>query len=451
MSEYVFKLPDLGEGTVEAEIVEWHVKAGDQVKEGDVVVDVMTDKANVEVPAPVDGKVLRTSGQPGDVVAVGSELIALEASVSARRPRREEAPAAPLPADTAPEPAAVADEQAEAPDEMPVEPEPRPPATAPAEATKREQAQPDTASRHPTPERVITSPAIRRRAKEAGVDLTRVSGSGPRGRILRGDLETALKQGNARGRPTGRGAEEAAGARLPQHEFEETKVIGVRRLIAERMSRSKREIPHFAYVEEVDVTELEALRRHLNDAHQRRLSVLPFIVAGLIRTLTQFPQCNARYDAERGMLQRFRPVHLGVATQTPDGLKVPVVHNAEGMDLWRLAEEIARVAEAARQGKSGRTELSGSTITITSLGRMGGIVTTPVINYPEVAIIGVNKAVERPVVVDSQVRVRTMMNLSSSFDHRFVDGFDAAAMIQQLKGLLEHPATLFLEAPPPPP
>jgi 2-oxoisovalerate dehydrogenase E2 component (dihydrolipoyl transacylase) len=448
MSEYVFKLPDLGEGTVEAEIVEWHVKAGDQVKEGDVVVDVMTDKANVEVPAPVDGTVLRTSGQPGDVVAVGSELIALEASVSARRPRREEAaPAAAPQAEAEPEPEPAADKQADEVEETTAKSEPRPPART--EATEREQTQRDTASRHRTRSRVITSPAIRRRAKEAGVDLSGVSGSGPRGRILRRDLETALEQGNARILPAGRRAEEGAVARPPEHEFEETKVIGVRRLIAERMSRSKREIPHFAYVEEVDVTELEALRRHLNDTHERRLTVLPFIAAGLIRTLARFPQCNARYDAERGMLQRFQPVHLGIATQTSDGLKVPVVRDAQQLGLWQLAQEITRVAEAAREGKAGRAELSGSTITITSLGRMGGIVTTPVINYPEVAIIGVNKAVERPVVVDGKVRVRTMMNLSSSFDHRFVDGFDAAAMIQQLKLALEHPATLFLDGPPP--
>jgi 2-oxoisovalerate dehydrogenase E2 component (dihydrolipoyl transacylase) len=213
------------------------------------------------------------------------------------------------------------------------------------------------------------------------------------------------------------------------------------------MSQSKREIPHFAYVEEVDVTELERLRRHLADTHQRRLTVLPFIATALIRALEQFPQCNARFDAERGMLQTFRPVHLGIATQTPDGLKVPVVHHAQRLDLWHLATEIARVAEAARDGKAGRNELSGSTITVTSLGRMGGIVTTPVINYPEVGIIGVNKVVDRPVVLDGQVRVRTIMNLSSSFDHRFVDGFDAAAMIQQVKALLEHPATLFLAPP----
>ncbi len=429
MSEYVFKLPDLGEGTVDAEIVEWHVKPGDQVKEGDVVVDVMTDKANVEVPAPVDGTVLRTSGAPGEIVAVGAELIAIEVSGAAARPKRAaaagtEAPPEPVAAEPSSPPAA---EPPPEPEPAPV-PEPEPvaqPAAAPPAAEARR-------------ERVITSPAIRRRAKEAGIDLRQVRGSGPRGRILRRDFEAVVGRGRAEMPAEGRG---------PAAEYQAVKVIGVRRVIAERMSQSKREIPHFAYVEEVDVTELEALRRHLGETHERRLTVLPFIAQGLIRALAEFPQCNARFDQEAGVIQRYRPVHLGIATQTPDGLKVPVVRNAERLDLWRLAEEIARVAEAARSGRAGRAELSGSTITITSLGRMGGIVTTPVINHPEVAIIGVNKAVERPVVMAGQVQVRTIMNLSSSFDHRFVDGFDAAAMIQRLKSLLEHPATLFLEPP----
>jgi 2-oxoisovalerate dehydrogenase E2 component (dihydrolipoyl transacylase) len=472
MSEYVFKLPDLGEGTVEAEIVEWHVSVGDVVREGDVIVDVMTEKANVEVPAPVDGKVLRTSGQPGDIVAVGSELIALEASEkAARRRRREQEPAPePPPAAEAPaEPAAPAEELGEpSPEEgqneartpasegdaaqrpagleakrgaAPARAPGARPAAASAPQPARPAAEPESATR--ADGRIITSPAIRRRAKEAGIDLRDVPGSGARGRILRRDLDAALEQGGA---ATRRAPEEAAAAPAGD-DFEETRVIGVRRLIAERMSRSKREIPHFAYVEEVDVTELEALRRHLNEGSGQRLTLLPFMAAGLVRALADFPQCNARFDAERGMLQRYRPIHLGIATQTPDGLKVPVVRNVQQMNLWRLAGEITRVAEAAREGKAGRAELSGSTITITSLGRMGGIVTTPVINYPEVGIIGINKAVDRPMVVDGQVRIRTMMNLSSSFDHRFVDGFDAAAMIQKLKSLLEHPATLFLESP----
>jgi len=461
MSEYVFKLPDLGEGTVEAEIVEWHVKPGDEVKEGDVICDVMTDKANVEVPAPVDGKVLRTSGEPGDVIAVGSELIALEAKGKAAQPRRGERPsgreAAPEPKQTEPagepeppepepepEPEPAQSEPAEAAADSKPAPEPEPAAEPqpPAAAAPDHDAEAESSHERELRDKVITSPAIRRRAKEAGIDLRTVDGSGPRGRILRRDLDAALAGDTRPGRTAAAPRRAASG-----EEFEETKVIGVRRVIAERMSQSKREIPHFAYVEEVDVSDLERTRRHLSEVHERRLTVLPFIAVSLIRALADFPQCNARYDAERGMLQTYRPVHLGIATQTDDGLKVPVVRDAQALSLWDLASEIARVAEGARSGKAGRNELSGSTITITSLGRMGGIVTTPVINYPEVGIIGVNKAVDRPVVVDGQVTVRTMMNLSSSFDHRFVDGFDAAAMIQRVKGLLENPASLFVPAP----
>ncbi len=458
MSEYVFKLPDLGEGTVEAEIVEWHVKPGDTVSEGDVLVDVMTDKANIEVPAPVDGEVLRTSGEPGDVLAVGSELAAFATSAAATgrgRPSRDsEDPPAAASATAPPREAEAAETPLEpAPDPAPAAA--RPAADEPAEQTRPEprEAGPATPSQGTAADggavrhaRVITSPAIRRRAKEAGVDLHAVPGSGPRGRILRRDLDAHLEAGGPGTDAPPRGG---AGARAGggADEVESVKVIGVRRVIAERMSQSKREIPHFAYVEEVDVTELERLRLHLNETHQRRLTVLPLIAVGLIRVLAQFPQCNARFDAEQGILERYRPVHLGIATQTPDGLKVPVVRYAERSSLWQLAEDITRVTAAARDGKAGRAELSGSTITITSLGRMGGVVTTPVINYPEVGIIGVNKVIERPVVESGQVVVRTMMNLSSSFDHRFVDGFDAASMIQALKTLLEHPATLFLDGP----
>jgi 2-oxoisovalerate dehydrogenase E2 component (dihydrolipoyl transacylase) len=456
MSEYIFKLPDLGEGTVDAEIVEWHVKPGDEVKEGDVIVDVMTDKANVEVPAPVDGRVLRTSGEPGEVVAVGAELIALEtAAAPPGKAKRRRSPGGDTSAaaargaepDSGPEADSGAEreavpETAAQPESAPeFEPEPGP-RTSAAETSPDEPraADDDDGGRA----RIITSPAIRRRAKESGVNLAEVSGSGPRGRILRRDLDAHL----AGDRAAGSGVRAApTAARGAGREYVEQKVVGVRRLIAERMSQSKREIPHFAYVEEVDVTELEALRHHLNERHGRRLSVLPFIALGLIRSVAAYPQCNARYDAESGVLRRYHPVHLGIATQTPDGLKVPVVHDADGLDLWRLAAAITDVAETARSGKAGRSLLSGSTITITSLGRMGGIVTTPVVNYPEVGIIGVNKAVDRPMVVAGQIRVRTMMNLSSSFDHRFVDGFDAAAMIQHLKALLEHPATLFLGEP----
>jgi len=376
MSQYVFKLPDLGEGTVEAEIVAWHVKAGDAVVEDQKIVEVMTDKAAVEVPAPVSGVVLSVTGEPGDKVPVGTPLIIFEVSASA----------APAPAAGAPVGVHGA--------------------------------------------RIMASPANRRRAREAGIDLAAVRGSGPGGRILRDDLASGV-------RPAAQSAESTT----------EIKVIGVRRVIAERMSEAKRTIPHFAYVEEVDVSELESLRRHLNGAliaPAPALTYLPFVVLALARVLESFPQCNVLYDAARGVLVRHRAVHVGIATQTPDGLKVPVVRSAGTLGLWELAAEIRRLSDRARTGQATRQELTGSTITVTSLGKLGGIASTPVINTPEVAIVGLNKAVERPVVRDGAITVRRIMNLSSSFDHRFVDGYDAAAMIQALKERLEHPATMFI-------
>jgi 2-oxoisovalerate dehydrogenase E2 component (dihydrolipoyl transacylase) len=296
----------------------------------------------------------------------------------------------------------------------------------------------------------MASPANRRRAREAGIDLSTVAGSGPGGRIVRGDLESAASPAAPSARPAAlRVAATRADGRSDTTDAEtsEIKVIGLRRLIAERMSEAKRNIPHFAYVEEVDVTELEALRLHLNlspPAGAGNLSYLPLVVMALTRVLESFPQCNVRYDAARGVLVRHRAVHVGIATQTPDGLKVPVVRSAQSLSLWEVAAEIRRLAERARQAKATRDELSGSTITVTSLGKLGGIASTPIINAPEVAIIGLNKAVERPVVHQGAVVVRRIMNLSSSFDHRFVDGYDAAAMIQALKELLEHPATIFI-------
>jgi 2-oxoisovalerate dehydrogenase E2 component (dihydrolipoyl transacylase) len=376
-------MPDLGEGTVEAEIVAWHTKPGDLVEEDQVIVEVMTDKAAVEVPAPVGGRVVSISGEPGDKVAVGSPLIVFDVEAAAAL--------------------AVA---------------------APAAARDAPEALPQGSSG-----RVKASPANRRRAYEAGIDLTSIAGSGPGGRILTGDLLAV-------------GGRSAA---LP--DTTEIKVIGVRRVIAERMSEAKRNIPHFAYVEEVDVTELESLRQHLNGKLAKgvpALTYLPLVILALTRTLESFPQCNVRYDAARGVLVRHRAVHVGIATQTPDGLKVPVVRNAHALSLWDLAADIRRVAERARSNEATRDELVGSTITVTSLGKLGGIASTPVINAPEVAIIGLNKAALRPVVHEGAVIVRRIMNLSSSFDHRFVDGYDAAAMIQTLKDLLEHPATIFL-------
>jgi 2-oxoisovalerate dehydrogenase E2 component (dihydrolipoyl transacylase) len=416
MSRFVFKMPDLGEGTVEAEIVEWKVKVGDVVREDQIIAEVMTDKAAVEVPAPVSGIVLAVTGQPGEMVAVGAELIVFDTA-------GEAAPAAA-------EPAAATASVAPASQG----PAPVPPA-APAAAAAVEPKAPSG--------RVMASPATRRRALEAGIDLAQVAGSGPAGRIQPEDLDRLLTGGPIPKATTG-----TAPIAAPRSGTEEIKVIGVRRVIAQRMSEAKRNIPHFAYVEEVDVTELEALRQHLNGRlkpGEGSLSFLPFIVAALTRVLADFPQCNAHYDEARGVIVRHHAVHVGIAAQTPDGLKVPVVRNAEARSLAGLAAEIRRVSEAARTGKARKEELSGSTITVTSLGKLGGIVSTPVINAPEVAIVGVNKAIERPVVHNGAITVRRMMNLSSSFDHRFVDGFDAAAMIQALKDRLEHPATIFIQ------
>jgi 2-oxoisovalerate dehydrogenase E2 component (dihydrolipoyl transacylase) len=403
MSRYVFRMPDLGEGTVTAEVVEWKIKVGDTVKEDQIIAEVMTDKAAVEIPAPVSGRVVSLTGAPGDMVAVGAELIAFETGESAH----EDAGASAAPA--------------------------RPPRSEkPVPVVEN----PDFGATT----RVMASPATRRKAQDAGVDLAKISGSGPGGRISARDLDEVIA-----GKPTPAARPATRTARAGT---EEIKVIGVRRVIAERMSAAKRNIPHFAYVEEVDVTELEALRQLLNSRLGKGappLTYLPFLVAALVRVLEAFPQCNAVHDAERNVIVRHRAVHVGIATQTPDGLKVPVVRSAEARALADLAAEIRRVSEAARSNKATREELIGSTITVTSLGRLGGIASTPVINAPEVAIVGVNKAVLRPVVLDGAIAVRRIMNLSSSFDHRFVDGFDAAAMIQALKERLEHPATIFIE------
>jgi 2-oxoisovalerate dehydrogenase E2 component (dihydrolipoyl transacylase) len=383
MSQFTFKMPDLGEGTVDAEIVAWHTKPGDVVAEDQLIVEVMTDKAAVEVPAPVSGRVVSVTGAPGDKVAVGSPLIVFELSDAASAAAAPAVPVTPVVLPAA----------------MPVS----------------------------RPGRVMASPASRRRASEAGIDLATVAGSGPGGRILRADLTAA------------------ANTTVPSET--EIKVIGLRRLIAERMSEANRTIPHFSYVEEVDVTELESLRAHLNLTRPKEagsLSYLPLVVMALTRVLESFPQCNVLYDAARGVLTRYRAMHVGIATQTPDGLKVPVVRNAQVLGLWELAAEIRRLAERARSNQATREELVGSTITVTSLGKLGGIASTPIINAPEVAIIGLNQAALRPAVHQGAVVVRRIMNLSSSFDHRFVDGYDAAAMIQALKERLEHPATIFI-------
>jgi len=402
MSEHIFKLPDLGEGTVESEIGEWFIKVGEFVEEETIVGTMMTDKAAVELASPVSGTVVKLAGEPGDIVAVGAALVVYETD-----------------GETAP----ATEEKVEASEPTPQQPSK--PAATPAATDPHA--------------RVMTSPAVRRRAKEAGIDLSLVPGTGPGGRIQRKDFDNYLKS-QATGTPI-------ASAAAPSTAVKEIKVIGLRRIIAERMSKAKQEIPHFAYVEEIDITELEALRKHLNSRRgdaSERLTLLPFLGLALIRALREFPQCNSTYDKDRNMLLQHEAVHLGVATQTPDGLKVPVIKHAEMKDIDGLATEIRRLTQAARDNSATKSDLTGGTITITSLGKLGGIASTPVINLPEVGIIGVNRAVERPMVFNGQIAVRLMMNLSSSFDHRFVDGYDAAAMIQRIKEMLEHPATIFL-------
>ena len=406
MTRFVMRVPDLGEGSVSAEVIAWKVAAGDTVREDAPLVELSTDKAVVEVPSPVSGVVVAVSGKPGDTLAVGSELAVFEVEgalegqgVPSAAPSARPTP----PALTAPPARSV-------------------PAAPPVAAASLAPATQDSL----LPARVMASPATRRRAAETGLDLARVQGTGPGGRIVEADLERAQQ-----GTPG----------------ITEIPVIGVRRVIAQRISDSKRNAPHFAYVEEVDVTGLEALRGRLNTARKasggESLTYLPFIARALAAALAGFPQCNAHYDAARNVLLRHAAVHLGIATQTPDGLKVPVVRDVARRDLDDLTTEIRRVTEAARSGRARREELSGSTITLTSLGKLGGIVSTPILNAPEVAIIGINKAVERVVVHHGEIAIRRIMNLSSSFDHRFVDGHDAAALIQALKARIETPQDIF--------
>jgi 2-oxoisovalerate dehydrogenase E2 component (dihydrolipoyl transacylase) len=378
------------------------------------------------MPSPVTGRIVSIAGQPGDMVAVGSELVVFDTDATSAA--AGDAPAAKTPA-----------------------PPPPVPLTPPRASEKQQVAAAANGSSTNTDStgvqrRVMASPASRRRAAEAGLDLATVSGTGISGRIEPGDIDSALASGAARGAAPSMNAR-ANATRAARDGTEEVKIIGLRRVIAERLTESARSIPQYSYVEEVDLTRLEALRKHLNDRRPPSappLTFLPFIVSALTRVLEKFPQCNALYDSARGVLVKHKAVHVGIATQTPQGLKVPVVRNAESRSLHDLAAEIRRVSEAARANKSPREELTGSTITVTSLGKLGGIASTPMINMPEVSIIGINKAIERAVVVDGQITVRLMMNLSSSFDHRFVDGYDCASMIQALKDLLEQPATIFI-------
>ena len=418
MGKQEFKLPDIGEGVVEGEVVQWHVAAGDTVTEDDPIVDVMTDKATVTIPSPVTGVVTSLSGDVGDMVAVGSTLVEFDSDADAApasKPEAEpEAASSPTPP-PAPEPAA--------------DPTPAPAAAKPAPA-------PAAAS-----SRVLASPAIRRRAREAGVDLSQVRGSGPAGRVRHADLDAYIA---ADGAVTGAAPSSYSTKRT---DVTEVKVVGLRRKIAEQMTISKSTIPHFSYFEEVDVTELEALRQVLNasrDESQPKLTYLPFIMLALSRIMPEHPECNANYDDQGGVVARHGAVHIGIATQTDRGLYVPVVKHVEAMDAWQAAAEMQRVASAARDGTASLEDLTGSTFTITSLGRDGGLGATPIINHPEVAILGVHKARDMPVVRDGQIVVRRIMNLSSSFDHRVVDGADGAALVQHLRRMLEHPALIFM-------
>jgi len=422
MGTHVIKMPDIGEGIAEVELSVWHVKVGDLVVEDQVLADVMTDKAMVDIPSPVHGKVISLGGEPGEVMAVGSILISIEVEGAGNT---KDAPVAAEAVKAAPAPVVEAK-----------------PAPAPAPVSK---PAPAVAAQAPVAreadERPLASPAVRKHALDAGIALRLVQGSGPAGRILHEDLDAYLLQGPT---PT----KTAANPYAERNDEEQIPVIGMRRKIAQRMQDATRRAAHFSYVEEIDVTALDELRVHLNEKHgatRGKLTLLPFIVRAMVVALRDFPQINARYDDEAQVITRLGAVHVGVATQSDVGLMVPVVRHAEARSLWGNAEEIARLATAARNGKASRDELSGSTITLTSLGALGGIVSTPVLNLPEVAIVGVNSIVERPMVIKGQIVVRKMMNLSSSFDHRVVDGMDAAQFIQAIRGLLEQPASLFLE------
>ena len=436
MGRYVFKLPDVGEGIAESEIAEWRVKVGDKVEEDQPLVDMLTDKASVEISSPVAGIVLELCGKAGDMAAVGGPLVILEVEGAGTKGADEAhaaAKAAPAPAPASPSP------ESRVPSPGPSES--RVPSPGPSES-RVPGPEPHQGLPRPAGEKPLASPAVRRRAQDLGIQLQFVPGTGPAGQIRHEDLDAFI----ARGPGAAGGA--APAMRAKREGVEAIKVIGVRRKIAEAMQRAKQRIPHFAYVEEIDCTELETLRKQLNEQYGKergKLTLLPFLVRALANAVVKFPQVNVTFDDDAGIAYRHAALHVGIATQTPNGLMVPVVRHAESLDLWQTSAEIKRLANAAREGKAKREELSGSTLTITSLGALGGIVTTPVINAPEVAIIGVNKMVERPMVRSGQIVIRSMMNLSSCFDHRMVDGYDAAEFIQYVRAQLENPATLFIE------
>ena len=427
MGTFEFKLPDIGEGVVEGEIVEWMVAVGDTVKEDDPILSVMTDKATVEIPAPCDGAVTSIVGDAGDILPVGGVCIVFEVDGDGNTSEQVEPAATPEPVKetkTAPKEADIAPPAPELP---PVAAEPAAAPVARAAGTK-----------------ALASPAVRQRARAANIDLQLVAGSGPAGRISHADLDRHIAGGAAAATssmPVG------GAAKVARNGTEDIKVIGLRRKIADGMMSSYSTIPHFSYFEEVDVTELEALRQHLNATRPEgapKLTYLPFIMQALVKALAQRPECNALYDDEAGVVTRHQAVNLGIATQTERGLYVPVVKHVEAMDIWQSAAEMMRVTQATRDGKAGVDDLTGSTFTITSLGRLGGLGATPIINKPEVGILGVHNAKDRAVVHNGHVVVRRIMNLSSSWDHRVVDGHDGASLVQLVKSYLEHPATIFM-------
>ena len=426
MGKFEFKLPDIGEGVVEGEIVEWMVAVGDTVKEDDPILSVMTDKATVEIPAPCDGTVASLVGDAGDIIPVGGVCIVFdvegEGNASAASEDKEQTVE---PVEEVPAPVV---------EETP-EPVKTPPAPAPVAASPVQRA---------AGTKALASPAVRQRARAANIDLQLVAGSGPAGRISHADLDRHIAGG-----ATGATASMPIGGvpKVARTGTEDIKVIGLRRKIADGMMASYSTIPHFSYFEEVDITELESLRQHLNATRPDgapKLTYLPFIMQALVKALAQRPECNAVYDDEAGVVTRHEAIHLGIATQTDRGLYVPVVKHVEAMDIWLSAAEMTRVTQATKDGKAGVEDLSGSTFTITSLGRLGGLGATPIINKPEVGILGVHNAKDRPVVKNGQVVVRRIMNLSSSWDHRVVDGHDGASSVQLIKAYLEHPATIFM-------
>ena len=426
MGKFEFKLPDIGEGVVEGEIVEWMVAVGDTVKEDDPILSVMTDKATVEIPAPCDGTVASIVGEAGDILPVGGVCIVFDVDGEGNASASSEPVA---------EKAAVVEET--------IEPVVEEQASAPAPAASIAPAAAAPVARA-AGTKALASPAVRQRARAANIDLQLVAGSGPAGRISHADLDRHIAGGAASATPT---MPMGGVAKVARNGTEDIKVIGLRRKIADGMMASYSTIPHFSYFEEVDVTELESLRQHLNATRPEgapKLTYLPFIMQALVKALAQRPECNAVYDDEAGVVTRHEAINLGIATQTDRGLYVPVVKHVEAMDIWQSAAEMGRVTQATRDGKAGVDDLTGSTFTITSLGRLGGLGATPIINKPEVGILGVHNAKDRAVVHNGNVVVRRIMNLSSSWDHRVVDGHDGASLVQLVKSYLEHPATIFM-------